>query len=327
MTALIHSLAALPILAADNPLNHVVDHEQWHLGPLVITNHMIMLVVAALLMLLVFPAIGRRYRSGELVMTGTNNFFEALLVFVREDIARPVLAEHTDQFIKFLWTLFFFILFNNLLGLIPFDTITGFFMHGQTSHGHARHAIGGTATANLYVTGALALCSFIVIHAAGIRANGLGNYLKHFTAGAPVYMAPILIPVEIIGMIVKPVALMIRLFANMSAGHILLAVLIGFVPAAFAGLGAVGGTGIGVASVLGATAIMCLELFVAFLQAYLFTFLTSLFIGQLVVHEHEEHNEHDHVHHDEKHETVGAGDLTDHGLPDGARQAGAHMAG
>src|SRR5215213_1569616 len=175
MSAFLASLLAALVLAADNPLNHVIDHEQWHGGGLVVTNHMIMLALSGLLMLLIFPALARRYRSGQLVMTGTNNFFEALLVFVREDVARPVLAENTDRFIPFLWTLFFFILFNNILGLLPIEVITGTFMP---------HGIGGTATGNLYVTGALALVAFLVIQFAGIRANGLGNYLKHFTAGA-----------------------------------------------------------------------------------------------------------------------------------------------
>src|SRR6185369_7903790 len=137
---------------------------------------------------------------------------------------------------------------------------------------------------------------------------------------------PIMIIVEFMGMLIKPFALAVRLAANMTAGHILLAVIIGFVPAAFAALGNAGGWIIGIISVVSAVAIMCLELFVAFLQAYLFTFLTALFISQMVVHEHEEHDEHDHAHHDEKHENIGSGDLTDHTLPDGARQAGAHMA-
>jgi F-type H+-transporting ATPase subunit a len=318
MTASFGSLLAAPVLAADSPISHVIDHEQFKFGWLVITNHMILLGLSAVLMMLIFPALARRYRSGSLVMTGTNNFFEALLVFVRDDIARPVLAEHTDRFIPFLWTLFFFVLFNNLLGMLPLDVLTGTFMH---------HGIGGTATANLYVTGALALVSFIVIQVSGIRANGVKNYLKHFLGGAPVYMAPIMLIVEFIGMLVKPFALAIRLFANMSAGHILLAVLISFVALAWRQLGPAGGIGIGIVSVLGATAIMLLELFVAFLQAYLFTFLTALFISQLVVHEHEEHHEHEHARHDEKHEAVGAGDLADHGLPADARQAGTHMAG
>jgi F-type H+-transporting ATPase subunit a len=307
----------LTLAAGDSPLHHVVDRPLGggHMTPhTLITNHMVLLVISAALMLLIFPRLTRRYRSGELVPTGTRNFFEAIIIYVREDLARPVLAENTDRFMGYLWTLFFFILFNNLLGLLPLDVVTG-------------GIIGGSATGNIYVTGALAIISFIVIQIAGIRSNGLVNYLKHFTGGAPIYMAPILIPVEIIGIFVKPFALMIRLFANMVAGHVLLAVLIGFVGLAYVKLGTGGAVGVGIVSIAGATAIMCLEVFVAFLQAYLFTFLTALFIGQLVVHEHDEHDEHAHAHHGRDDMSLGAGDMIDHSLPDDMRQAGAHMAG
>jgi F-type H+-transporting ATPase subunit a len=308
MTGLLNMMS----LAASNPLEHVVDHPLWKGG--FITSHMIMLLLSAALMLLIFPRITRRYRSGELVPTGTRNFFEAIIIYVREDVARPVLAENTDRFMPFLWTLFFFILFNNLLGLIPIEAITGYVLP---------HGIGGTATGNIYVTGALAAISFVVTQAAGIRANGFGNYAKHFLGGAPAYMAPIMIPVEIIGLFVKPFALAIRLFANMCAGHILLAVLIGFPAAAGKALGGGGLAGVGIVSIIGATAIMVLEVFVAFLQAYLFTFLTSMFIGQLVVHDHEhgEHDEHAHTHHGKEDMALGAGDMTDHSLPENVRHA------
>src|SRR3712207_3236571 len=190
----------------------------------------------------------------------------------------------------------FLLLFNNLLALLRLKRLTGPFMRAITGDPHA-HAVYATATANIYITATLAILSWLVIQAGGIRANGIGNYLKHFMGGAPVYMAPVMIPVEIMGMFVKPVALAIRLFANMTAGHILLAVLVGFTGAAAAmGTGAL--VGIGIPVVLGSTAIMCLELFVAFLQAYIFTFLTSLFISQLVIHEHE-HHEGEGGHHDE----------------------------
>ena len=150
----------------------------------------------------------------------------------------------------------------------------------------------------------LAVFSFLVWNVAGIREHGLKSWAHHFLGGAPWYMAPIMVPVEIIGMIVKPAALALRLFANMTAGHILIAVLIGFVSASFAA-GAALGAGVTFAVILGATAIMVLELFVACLQAYIFTFLTALFIGQLVVHE-EEHDE-------AEHETLpgDVGDMTD----------------
>jgi F-type H+-transporting ATPase subunit a len=183
--------------------------------------------------------------------------------------------------------------------------------------------IGGTATGNVYVTGALALITFGVTQVSGIRANGLTGYLKHFLAGAPIYMAPIMVIVEIIGTLVKPFALMIRLFANMVAGHVLLAVLIGFVALAYTTLGVIGALGIGLVAVIGSTAIMCLELFVAFLQAYLFTFLTALFIGQLVILDeaHGEHDDSEHAHHGRGDMALGGGDMTDHSLPEEIRHA------
>jgi F-type H+-transporting ATPase subunit a len=313
----------LPFVAAASPLEHVVDHPiiQTSGGWYVLTNHMIMMFIAAGLMLLIFPAITRRYRSGELVPTGTRNFFEAILLYVRNDIAKPVLGDETDRFIPYLWTLFFFILFNNLLGLLPLDVITGRWL--GLNHGHG---IYGTATANLAVTGVLAVFSFILWNISGMRANGVGKWAHHFLGGAPWYMAPVMVPVEILGMFVKPFALAIRLMANMTAGHVLVAVLIGLSAVVWR-LGTAGGATINTIIVLGTTAIMLLELFVAFLQAYIFTFLTTLFIGQMVVHEHEHHEE-EGGHHDEAHENLGSGDLTDYAkLPEDARRAGAGMAG
>jgi F-type H+-transporting ATPase subunit a len=177
------------------------------------------------------------------------------------------------------------------------------------------------------VTATLAIVSFLVWNFSGIYANGITAWAHHFMGGAPWYMAPIIVPVEIMGMFVKPCALAIRLFANMNAGHILVAVLISFVGMAYAGLGVGGAVGIGIPVIFGTVAIMCLELFVALLQAYIFTFLTALFIAQLVVHEHE-HHEGEGGQHDEAHEALGSGDLTDFAeLPEGARQMGTHMAG
>jgi F-type H+-transporting ATPase subunit a len=310
-------------LAAASPLEHVVDHPiiKSDSGYYILTNHMIMMCIAAALMLIIFPLITRRYRSGELVPTGTRNFFEAILLYVRNDIAKPVLGDETDRFIPFLWTLFFFILFNNLLGLLPLDVFTGRLM--GLNHGHG---IYGTATANLAVTGVLAIFSFILWNISGVRANGLGTWAHHFLGGAPIYMAPVMVPVEILGMFVKPFALAIRLMANMTAGHVLVAVLVGLSAVVWR-LGTAGGAAINAAIVLGTTAIMLLELFVAFLQAYIFTFLTTLFIGQMVVHEHEHHTD-EGGHHDEGHESIGSGDLTDYDkFPADARAAGTHMAG
>jgi F-type H+-transporting ATPase subunit a len=317
------SLLPNPTMLAASPLEHVIDVPiiQTENGWYILTNHMIMMLIAAAIMLIVFPLMTRRYRSGELVPTGTRNFFEAILLYVRNDIAKPVLGDETDRFIPFLWTLFFFILINNLLGLLPLDVFTGRLL--GLNHGHG---IYGTATANIAVTAVLAVISFLLWNVSGIRANGLMTWAHHFMGGAPWYMAPIMIPVEILGMFVKPFALSIRLMANMTAGHVLVAVLVGLSAAAWR-LGTAGGVAINAAIIAGTTAIMLLELFVAFLQAYIFTFLTTLFIGQMVVHEHEHHAD-EGGHHDEAHESMGGGDLTDYAkLPEDARRAGAQMAG
>jgi F-type H+-transporting ATPase subunit a len=317
-----HALTLLLPLAQTNPLEHVLDkpvltvHGWW-----LVSNNILGILISAGLMLLIFPRMTRPYRRGEHVPTGSRNLFEAVLVYVREEIARPVLGEETDRFMPFLWTLFFFILFNNLLGLLPLDVLTGWFM--RPLH---LHPFGGAATSNIWVTGALAVVSFIFWQMKGIQANGLGKYLKHFTGGAPLYMAPMMIPLEILGMFIKPFALAVRLFANMVAGHTVLAVLLMFTTMAF-GAGAVFGWGISIVVVLGSVFMMCLELFVAFLQTYIFVFLVAMFLGQLVVHEHK-HKEGEGGEHDESHGHIGGGDLTDSSeIPDAPRQAGAHMAG
>jgi F-type H+-transporting ATPase subunit a len=292
------------IFAAANPLEHVVDAPilKNSQGWWVVTNHMIMMCISALLMLLIFPAITRRYRTGEWVPTGTRNFFEAMLVYIRDDVVKPLLGDYTTRYIPYLWTLFFFILFTNLLGLLPLDVITGKIL--GLNHGHG---IFGTATSNFWVTATLAILTFIITQVSGILTNGIGGWAKHFLGGAPWYIAPVMIPVEFMGMLIKPFALAVRLAANMTAGHILLAVIIGFVPAAFKALGTGGGWAVGVISVVSAVAIMVLELFVAFLQAYLFTFLTTLFISQMVVHD--DGHEHKHEHGPEDNLQEGAHEL------------------
>ena len=276
------------LLAASSPLEHVVDHPiittsgGWWL----LTNHMVMMIIAALLCLLIFPTITRPYRDGKHVPTGRRNFLEAIMMYVRNDVAKPVLGDDTDRFMPLLWTLFFFIWFTNLLGLLPLDALQ------MLAFGNSFHPIYGTATANIAVTATLALIVFIVIHVNGIRSAGIGGWAHHFLGGAPWWLGIIMVPVEIMGMIIKPVALAVRLAANMTAGHILVAVVIGFVPTAWATSAALG-AGIGIVSIISTVAIMVLELFVASLQAYLFTFLSALFISQMISHGHEdEHGEH-----------------------------------
>jgi len=324
MTAMLLCSSTLsPLAASGNPLEHVLDKPlfQTPSGFWLLSNNMLSIGISAVLMLIIFPLITRAYRRREMVPTGTRNFFEAILIYVRDEMARPVLGADTDRYIGYLWTLFFFILFNNLLGLLPMDVLTGWFMEP-----HHLHPIGGVATANIWVTGALAVVSFLVWNISGIRAHGLGPYLKHFAGGAPVYMAPIIVPLEIVGMFIKPFALAIRLFANMIAGHTVLAVLLMFTTMAFAA-GAAAGWAVSIVVVLASVFMMCLELFVAFLQTYIFVFLVAMFIGQLVVHEHK-HTPGEGGHHDEGHSAISGGDLTDgEQLPEAARQAGIHMAG
>lgn len=272
-------------LANANPLLHVVDHVIYQNGSFVLTNHMVLMAAAAVLMLLVFIPLARRYARSGFVPSGLNNLFETILMFVREEIARPVLGDKTDKFMSYLWTVFFFILFNNIIGLLPLDPITGL-----VTAPLGLHPIAGTATANIVITGSLALVAFLVIQLSAIKVNGVGGWLHHLLGGAPIFMAPVMVPVELMGMLIKPVALAIRLMANMVAGHTLMAVLIGFVGSA-AAAGAVLLVGIGIPVVIGSTAIMLLETFVAFLQAYIFTFLTTIFIGLMVVHD--DHHGHD----------------------------------
>ena len=303
-------------LAADNPLSHVVDHALFAPGGwYVLSNHMIMVTVAALIMLVAFPQLTEKYRSGHPVPTGGRNFFEAILVFVRDEIAKPVLGPKTGRHMPFLWTLFFFILICNLLGLLPLDALT----LGPAKAVGLAHGIYGTATSNIAITAVLALFAFIYWNVAGIKDHGLGAWFHHFTGGAPLYMAPIMVPVEFMGMLVKPAALAIRLFANMTAGHILVAVLIGFATAAYTWMGVGGTLLLGIPVILGTVAIMVLELFVAFLQAYIFTFLTALFLSQMVMDHHDDH--------DEAHDASHTRNLETENLDDSAVVAGARMAG
>lgn len=271
------SSGAFPILAGgDNPLNHVLPHTLHSFeGGYTLTNHVFMLIVSALLLLIVLPIAAR---AQGIVPTGLRNFIESVCQYVREDMARPMLGSLTDKYIPFIWTVFFLILTSNLLGMIPFGAV------GGAVDPHLAH-IGGTATGNLMITAGLAICAFIFIHYAGVREKGPG-YFKFLLGHAPLWLAPLMIPLEIFGSLIKGFALAIRLFANMIAGHVVLAVLLGFATAGIAAIG--GGLGITITatSILGATFINLLELLVAFIQAYVFTYLTIIFVGMAVEPDH-----------------------------------------
>ncbi len=270
-----------------NPLPHVVDHAWRKTGDgafTILSNHIIMMVVAAVLLILLLPRLVRAHEAGDevdrLTPRGSRNVIEVICQFLRDFVAKPNLGPYTDRFIPYIWSVFFFILACNLLGLLPLDPITKPIMRLFGQH----HGIYGTATGNIWVTGALAVCTLLMIIINGLRLHGMA-YVKHFFMG-PVPINCLIAFLEVVGLFAKSFALAIRLFANMMAGHILLAVLVGFVGIA-AAAGAWLGFAIAIPVVLGSAAIMLLELFVAFLQAFIFTFLSAVFIGQAVNLHHE----------------------------------------
>lgn len=284
------------LAVSDNPLTHVVDHPWVQVAGgtfTLISNHIIIMLVAAVLVMLIIPAFLRVPETADeieqLAPRGKRNFLEVICEFLRDFVAKPNLGPHTDRFIPYIWTVFFFILMNNLLGLLPLDALTKPIMKALTGK---NHGIYGTPTGNIWVTGTLAATTLIMIVFNGLRTNGIG-YVKHFFMG-PFPINILIAFLEVVSLISKSFALAIRLFANMLAGHILLGVLLMLTAMAF-GASLLLGTVVAVPVVLGSVAINMLELFVAFLQAFIFTFLSCVFIGQAVnIHSEEEH----HAHHD-----------------------------
>ena len=279
----------------ENPLEHIVQHplieRPAHLGPLtpdgvvtVFSDQIAMLLLAGVLLVFLLPLLVRKRRGAQgvdaLVASGSANAVEAICQYLRKEVVEPTLQQHTDRFIKYIWSAFFFVLTVNVLGLLPIPAVSGLF----GSH------IGGTATGNIWVTATLAVVTMGMMVINGLRLGGKA-YVAHFCPG-PLWLAPLLVPVELIGLIAKVFALAVRLFANMIAGHILLAVLLSFILSAGA-VSAALGLGIAVPVVLGSVAISLLELFVAFLQAFIFTFLTALFIGMSVVLHHDDDHHHE----------------------------------
>jgi F-type H+-transporting ATPase subunit a len=244
---------------------HLPRFEPLHVGGLALdlspTRHMVFMVISAVIVGLIFVlsagSIARAQAAGR-PAKGFAGAMEATALFIRQEVILPNVGHHGEGFVPYLLTLFFFILTMNLLGLLPW---------------------GATATGNIAVTGALALMAFVTIEIAGMRALGARGYLStifYLPPGLPTMLKPVMLiimtPVEIIGKLSKPFALAVRLFANMTAGHVLVLALIGltFLFQSYA---------VGLVSSVMATAIMLLELFVAFLQAFVFTLLTSVFIG------------------------------------------------
>jgi F-type H+-transporting ATPase subunit a len=234
-----------------------------------LTKFMILEVVAAVIILLIFIRLATKLRSGERPLGRFCNLFEAMLVFIRDQVARPSIGEHdADRFLPFLWTVFFFVLTCNLLGMVPW---------------------AGSPTGALATTTALALLTFVIVIGAGmIKMGPIGFWtgqVPHMDLPLPLalMLKPMIFVLEIMGLFIRHAVLAVRLLANMMAGHLVLAVILAFIAASAVNVFV--WLGVTPVSILGATALSMLELFVAFLQAYIFTFLSALFIG-MAVHPH-----------------------------------------
>jgi F-type H+-transporting ATPase subunit a len=230
------------------------------------TKHLIYMALAAVIVALVFTLSARSIAAAQARGRPAKGFpgaMEAMALYVRQDVILPNVGHHGDGYVPYLLSLFFFILTMNLLGLLPW---------------------GATATGNIAVTAALAVMAFIVVEVTGMRSLGPRGYLKtifYLPSGLPggiggsilkVVLLAVMTPIELIGKLAKPFALAVRLFANMTSGHVLVLALIGltFLFQSYT---------VGVGASLLATGVMLLELFVALLQAYVFTLLTAVFIG------------------------------------------------
>jgi len=237
-----------------------------------VTSLMVFQWIAMILVLTIFGIVGRRYKKNPTgAPKGLQNAIESLVVFLRDEVVLPNCGTERAArgLLPYFIGLFFFIFFLNLLGLVP--------------GGH-------TATGALAVTGALAIVAYFVINITAIRELGIGSWLHHLLGGAPIWLSPIMIPIEIISMFVKPFALTIRLFANMTAGHVVLLSLVGLIFFFKISIGTNVGLAIAPISVAFSVFMYCLELLVALLQAYIFTILTAVFVGLAIgehAHEHE----------------------------------------
>lgn len=208
-----------------------------------------------LIVLLVWAA---RKNRKNVVPKGIGNFIELIIVFLRDEVVIPSMGKAGYQYLPFFFTLFFFILTCNLLGLVPFMS---------------------TATGSISITAGLALITFVMIQVLGVKNNGLFGYFKGLVPqGVPFFVLPIMIVVELLGLLTKPFALCIRLFANMTAGHVVILALIGLIFSL--------GYGATPISIGFALFIYVLEIMIALLQAYIFTMLSAIFIGMAVHQEH-----------------------------------------
>ncbi len=279
-------LAKPKLDAAGRPLldhhGHPVYEELWrpHTGfdiidksvqpiDLTFTKFMFLEVIVALVMCIFFIGLALRIRGGGVPRGRLWNMFEAFLLFLRDNVARPAIGAHdADRFVPLIWTVFFFVLGCNLIGMLPWM---------------------GSPTGALAVTAALAFITFAAVIGAGMMKLGPIKFWKaqvpHMDLPRPlaIILVPFIFGIEGLGLVIKHIVLSIRLWANMTGGHMVLAVLMAFIAVTAGSL--IVWFAVTPLSIVGATAVSLLELLVAFIQAYIFAFLTALFIG-MAVHPH-----------------------------------------
>lgn len=318
----------LPLASAADPTSHVIPHPvteplfnvefpDTHMPSLhifdgvyefAITNHLLMTLVSGIAVIVVFKFVAGRVRvQGEgLEAYRTRGrfaqIFETMCSFMRDEVVRPNLHELTDKYIYYIWTIFFFVLFANVLGLVPIGSMA--YLAASVfgiDDPHLTH-LGGTATGNLSLNVVLAAGTFIAIIFIGIRETGAKAFFAHFNPlgwqdkkmlliGIPLYF------LEWLGLIIKCVVLAMRLFGTMMAGHLVIAAFLGLI---FVAVEVSHGLayGVQIAVIIAGIVLTLLELFICFLQAFIFTFLTVLFIS-LVASHHDDHHLEEHPFTDE----------------------------
>ena len=238
--------------------SHITEASGLDILDISITKNVASMLLSFIILFFVMLTVARGYNKKNVAPKGLQAFIEPLVLFVRDDIIKDNIGKKHEKFTPLLLTFFFFILINNLMGLLP---------------GAAN------VTGNIAVTFVLSAITFLVTTIFGNK-NYWGHIFK--PPGVPLALMPIMVPIEIIGIFTKPFALMIRLFANISAGHIIILSLISLIFIAQSAMGTAGAWGVAPVSALFVLFIYCIEVLVAFLQAYIFTLLSSVFIGLAV---------------------------------------------
>ncbi|MBD00686.1 MAG: ATP synthase F0 subunit A [Crocinitomicaceae bacterium] len=227
-----------------------------------ITKNVTSMIISSFLLFFLLRISANSYKKNDPIPSGIQAFLEPLIIFVKDEIIVKNIGKKHSKYLPFLLTVFFFILINNLLGLLP---------------------ASANVTGNIAVTLVLSFITFILTTFSGNK-----NYWSHIfrPPGVPIILLPIMVPIEFLGIFTKPFALMIRLFANISAGHIIILSLISLIFIAQDSIGDIGAWSVAPVSILFVLFISLIEILVAFLQAYIFTLLSAVFIGMAVVEEH-----------------------------------------